>query len=85
MTASEFVGRLEAALAAPFVFAGESRDVGVSIGAGFAVAGDDVRQAIARADVEMYARKARRGATARLAQNADYNGMQASSSSQSRG
>ena len=63
MTAAEFVGRLEAALDEPIVFAGESRDVGVSIGAGFAVPGDDVRQALARADVAMYAHKARQSTT----------------------
>ena len=65
MTASGFVGRLEAALAEPIFFAGEFRSVGVSVGAGFAVPGDSVREAIARADVEMYARKARGPAMAR--------------------
>ncbi len=64
MSADEFIGRLDTALAEPIVFGGESHDVGVSIGAGFAVPGDDVRKALARADVAMYERKARRGAAA---------------------
>ena len=64
MSTPEFIGRLEAALAEPIVFAGAPRQVGVSIGAGFAVPGDNVREALARADVAMYEHKARHGVDA---------------------
>jgi diguanylate cyclase (GGDEF)-like protein len=57
----EFVARLEAAFAEPIPIGGEPMVIGVSIGAGFAVPGDDVREALARADVAMYERKARHG------------------------
>ena len=61
ITATEFIARLQAALAEPFLFAGEPHEVGVSIGAGFAKPGDNVREALARADVAMYANKSPRG------------------------
>ncbi len=55
------VARLEATFAEPIPIGGEPMVIGVSIGAGFAVPGDDVRDALARADVAMYERKARHG------------------------
>ena len=62
VTATDFIARLQAALAEPIVLAGEPHEVGVSIGAGFAMPGDSVRDALARADVAMYAKKSPRGA-----------------------
>lgn len=57
LSPSEFERRLEAAFAAPIAYAGELRPVGVSVGAGLAAPGDDVRTALARADRAMYGRK----------------------------
>ncbi len=55
--ALEVLGRIEVALAGT-VFAGDSLEpVRMTTGAAFAQPGDDPRQAIARADQEMYARK----------------------------
>lgn len=52
--ARELVGRLEAVLAKPVLFAGAARRVGVTVGAAFAEPGDSVREAVARADGVMY-------------------------------
>lgn len=57
LSPAEFERRLQAAFAAPVVFGGVPRHVGVSIGAALAAPGDDVRSALARADRAMYGRK----------------------------
>jgi diguanylate cyclase (GGDEF)-like protein len=51
------VGRIELALAEPFIFAGAVRPLAVTVGAAIAQPGDDVRGALGRAGRAMYSRK----------------------------